>query len=139
MKVINYKRSMGSLFDCSIHGRIIITWNEFLLIKDLLRSMPIDSSYPWIKRLALEDIQTGISRSATNLAGNGNPMFNIRVTATEYIVNILPHTGTLKRGNYYFEIIDKKPIHYNTTCPKYKETVLPDDQGNCSLCGAQLL
>lgn len=28
--------------------------------------------------------------------------------------------------------------HNDTTCTKYNEPVLPDEQGNCSLCGAML-
>lgn len=27
--------------------------------------------------------------------------------------------------------------HNNITCTKYNEPVLPDEQGNCSLCGAK--
>ena len=36
--------------------------------------------------------------------------------------------------NNYFKL---EP-HNGTTCPKYNEPVLPDENGNCSLCGAEL-
>jgi hypothetical protein len=31
-----------------------------------------------------------------------------------------------------------KMTHNDTTCIKYDEPVLPDEEGNCSLCGARL-
>jgi len=30
-------------------------------------------------------------------------------------------------------------MHNDHVCPKYIQTVLPDEKGNCSLCGAELL
>jgi predicted GNAT family N-acyltransferase len=29
-------------------------------------------------------------------------------------------------------------MHNDTTCTKYSESVLPDENGNCSLCGAKI-
>src|SRR5438876_7486789 len=30
-------------------------------------------------------------------------------------------------------------MHTDRVCPKYNEPVLPDEKGNCSLCGAEIL
>jgi len=37
------------------------------------------------------------------------------------------------------ELKRTKATHDNVTCTKYNEPVLPDENGNCSLCGAALI
>lgn len=96
MKIINYSRGYIDQFDCSIHGRILISEQEFGVIKELIDNWEIndkDITHPWIADMARGDIE----RMMFN-------RFNIRTTMTEYVVRKMPHNGKLKRGNYYFEI-----------------------------------
>lgn len=99
MKIINYNYGYISAFDCSIHGKIVVSKKEWLeailfLKRGARRWLP---SYPWTVRVLREDILRGIKTKRGNL-------YNIRVTATEAVVGKFEHTGKYKGANYMFEV-----------------------------------
>ncbi|MBV6446390.1 MAG: hypothetical protein IFNCLDLE_02688 [Ignavibacteriaceae bacterium] len=136
MRIINYPQ-YTNLFDCVISGRILISLEENAKIYQLIMKMKAgrdyETYYPWIPKTALDDIELGMQRHAEGKTKN--LIYNIRVTATNYIVNNMPHTGKLKRANYYFEVVTQ---HGSRVCPVYNEPVLPNEDGNCSLCEAHI-
>ena len=54
MKIINYNYGYISFFECSIHGRIIVSESEWKQIVNFITKLEPDSSYPGYKILALE-------------------------------------------------------------------------------------
>ncbi len=92
MIIKNYYRGYYEQFECVIHGRIIVQGEpELDIIRQLLKKMPVDCSYPWIKLLAIERMAN-------------KRLFCLGVTATEYIANKLNLRG-YKNGNYMFDVV----------------------------------
>lgn len=94
MKIINYNYGYKPEFACSMHGRILVTPEENKQILDLLLAWKPSASYAHLKQLAL---------SAYKEQGR----YNVRVNATEYLAENMPHAGKLKRGNYYIEVRER--------------------------------
>lgn len=94
MKIINYNYGYSNFFDCSLHGKIIMTkreWEKALLFlfRGAKRWLP---SYPWVKNVLKSDIKRFIKTKMGNI-------FNIRVPATETIAEKYK-LKRYKRGNY---------------------------------------
>ena len=96
MKLINYDYGYINNFDCSIHGKIITTKEEWLRALKYLFHHKVKDYYLW-KDLLKEDITRAIHTKKGTL-------FNIRVTATEKIVDKFNVKG-YKRGNYMFMVV----------------------------------
>jgi hypothetical protein len=93
MKLINYNYGFNNTFNCSIHGKIKINYNEFKKIFEYLSNNNVKWGY---KYLFNEDILNAIPIK-------GGYLFNIRVNATGLVVNHFNILG-YKRGNYMFEV-----------------------------------
>lgn len=94
MKLINYNRGYSNFFDCSIHGRIIVTEKEWEEIKKYLRNPSVKYDHKFL----LED---DIKRE---LRYGNNRSVNLRVSATDRVVNRFS-ISNYKRGNYIFSIV----------------------------------
>ena len=93
MVVKNYNRGYFDKFDCVIHGRIVVFGApEMDIIKQLLNKMPIDSSYPYLKRNAIIKFN------------NADKLFHLGTTPTDFIAKSLNLKG-YKKGNYMFDIV----------------------------------
>jgi hypothetical protein len=93
MKLINYK--YGYLFDCSIHGKIVVSkrmWNK--IVKYLKRA----KFETWYKDVVMSDVANPIELEKSKL-------YNIRTTATEKVVNKFHIKGNYKRANYMFQVV----------------------------------
>jgi hypothetical protein len=103
MKITNYKRGYNNTFDCSIHGTIRMTreeWEEAsrYLINDADR---IRHNHRYFNSGRLkEDIERKI------ITKHGF-LINIRVDATAALVKHF-NLKNYKRGNYQIEVSDKK-------------------------------
>lgn len=95
MKLINYNYGYNNTFNCSIHGKIIVSHNEWQKILKYLfnPSVTKDNFY---RKILRDDIFREIQTKEGHL-------LNIRVTATEQIVKKFNLNG-YKRGNYTFFI-----------------------------------
>ena len=93
MKLINYNYGYNNTFNCSIHGKIIVSHKEWRDIIKYLFNPMVKHCYLW-KDLLKQDITRGIQTKKGHL-------INIRVTATELIVKRFNIKG-YKRGNYSF-------------------------------------
>ncbi len=83
MRLANYRR--GYLFDCSIHGSIYCTPEEWAAVKKLTAQVVFHES----------DFYRHI------MMGKGRRAYNIRVTATELVAEKYG-LKRYKRGNYLF-------------------------------------
>ncbi len=89
MRIINYY--YGYLFDCSIHGKIIVSPKEWQAITDYLRRARFEHKFT-----LKNDLERGIKTKDGRL-------YNVRVTATEKAVSKFKHSGAkFKRANYMF-------------------------------------
>lgn len=88
MKLINYNRGYSNFFDCSIHGRIVVSNEEWGKIKKYV------SRYLFDKDDAIRFISTKKGRA-----------YNIRTTATAKVINHFNILG-YKRGNYTFDVLN---------------------------------
>lgn len=99
MKLINYK--YGYHFDCSIHGKIVMTPTELEQAKKYLFNPAVkyhDIYYtPMMKRILRDDLERKLP-----LLKKGY-WINIRVWATEKIVKHF-QLPRYKRGNYVIEV-----------------------------------
>lgn len=100
MKIVNYNYGYFPIFNCSIHGKIVMTskeWKEAycFLLRGQKRWLP---SYPWVAKILKEDEKRSIPTR------KGSYLINIRVPATEALVERYKLHG-YKRGNYMLEII----------------------------------
>ena len=85
MRLANYKRGYSVFFDCSIHGSIYCTVEEWRAVKKLTAKV-VHSKNDFFRYTEL---------------GNGRKAYNIRVTATELVAETYGLTR-YKRGNYLF-------------------------------------
>ena len=91
MKIINYNYGYNNDFDCSIHGKIVMTKKEWEKAKSYLLKAVKDSFW---KNLLKEDI----SRTIETKEGK---LLNIRVPSTEKLVERFKTTGrNYKQGRY---------------------------------------
>lgn len=92
MKLVNYK--LGYMFDCSIHGSIKMSFDEFIKVKKYLLATKTDKFW---KSILVEDLQR------VQAVKNGF-MLNVRVDSTEKLVK---HFGlsNYKRGNYILKVV----------------------------------
>lgn len=101
MKIINYNYGYNNTFNCSIHGKIVVTEKEWQEILKYLKSAKVKKSflpsYPWTNSMLLEDIKRIIPIKRGELV-------NIRVPMTEKIVDKY-NLKKYKRGNYMFLIV----------------------------------
>lgn len=96
MYLINY--NYGYLFDCSIHGKIIVTSKEWQDIINFIRKNKKDIGF-WAEDIFERDIKRQIKTKKGCLV-------NIRTTLTEKVVKTFKTEGRkYKRNNYMFEII----------------------------------
>ena len=99
MKIINYNYGYIPTFSCSIHGKIVVSGREWEANKRYLRNGSLRKTpylYPDILRKDFERaVKSRISRYVN--------FYNIRVTATELVVNHW-NLRKYKRGNYMFEV-----------------------------------
>ena len=100
MKIINYNYGYNNFFNCSIHGKIIMTQKELdkavlFLLRGAKRWMP---SSPWIKEVLKKDLE----RKVQDKKGY---RINIRVPATEVLVEKFGLQDKYKRGNYMLQVI----------------------------------
>jgi hypothetical protein len=94
MKLINY--NYGYLFDCVIHGKIIVNKKEWQDILKFLARVKPHSSYPFYKTMLKDDAKRIIKTKQGDLV-------NIRVWATEKVVNKY-NLKNYKKVNYMFLI-----------------------------------
>lgn len=92
MRLVNYK--YGYLFDCSIHGKIVMTKGEWEKVKTYLMRATKDIFW---KGVLLQDF----TRSKDYKNGK---IYNVRVTATEKLVKKFG-LKRYKRGNYMIEVV----------------------------------
>jgi hypothetical protein len=96
MKLINYNYRYNNTFNCSVHGKIVMSpeeWNEALkYLKSTKVKKSFLPSYPWTNTNLLLDIDRKIKTKWGYL-------INIRVPMTEKLVNKYNLTNH-KRGNY---------------------------------------
>lgn len=96
MRIINCNLGYFEDFDCSIHGKIIATQEEWNKAIKYLFNNKVKHCYLH-KDILREDLERKIKTI------NGY-MVNIRVGATELIVNKFG-VDKYRKGNYIFEII----------------------------------
>jgi len=93
MKLINYNYGYNNTLNCSIHGRIVLNKEEFgKIVKYILN--PLVTKELFFRNLLKEDLNRLVFTDKGTL-------LNIRVTATEKVVNKFNIRG-YKRGNYAF-------------------------------------
>jgi len=96
MKLINYNYGYNNTFNCSIHGKIVMTPEEWQEALKYLKSAKVKKSflpsYPWTNYNLLEDINRTIKTKWGHL-------INIRVPMTEKLVAHY-NLDNYKRGNY---------------------------------------
>ena len=95
MKLINYK--YGYIFNCSIHGKIIVSQKEWQDVLKYLARVKSDISYPFYKDMVKEDAKNTITTI------KGNKLACLRVWATEKVAKKYD-LKKYKRGNYMFYI-----------------------------------
>lgn len=95
MKLINYDYGFSNTFNCSIHGKIIVSREEWDSITHYLKNPFVKYEH---KFLLKEDLLRAIK---TIYKGQLAWKFNIRVSATEKVVKFFNIEG-YKRGNYVF-------------------------------------
>lgn len=93
MKLINYNYGYYNIFNCSIHGKIIVTLQEWNAMKKYLFNPAVKHCY-----LYKDILKQDLNRFITTKQGK---IYNIRVTATKKIVNKFNITG-YKPNNYIF-------------------------------------
>ena len=111
MKIINYK--YGYLFDCSIHGKIQVSQDEWRQIRVLLFSKS-----KWCGHLGVKFARNMLaSDMVRSMQVKGAKWYNIRVSATEAVVKHFMLTK-YKKGNYVFEVKDEPcDLCYRGNCP----------------------
>ena len=98
MKIINYKYGYYDKFTCSIHGKILVSLDEWCeIVRYLLRSRLGIYGEDFNRRILKDDMNRRIENKKSFLV-------NIRVSATEKVVERFKLKG-YKRGNYMFEVI----------------------------------
>jgi hypothetical protein len=98
MKVANYKRGYIERFNCVIHGTIYLQGKaELYTLKNIIDTMPDDTSYPWIKKQAISELN--------KVKGNRREVFHLSTTPTEFVAKKL-RLKKYKQNNYQF-IIEK--------------------------------
>jgi hypothetical protein len=96
MKLINYYYGYNPIFECSIHGKIVMTAKEWKDAYNFLkRTKKIDS---YFKKVLTEDVERTIPTR------NGSYLLNVRVSATEVLVEKY-NLSNYKRGNYMIEVV----------------------------------
>ena len=102
MKLINYNYGYNNEFNCSIHGKIIVSKEEWDNIKRFLsrtRKWVYDRGYVWFyKRILKEDLKRFYKVKKGKL-------YNIRVDATSGVAKEF-ELDNYKRGNYTFLVKD---------------------------------
>lgn len=105
MKIINYNYGYNNTFNCSIHGRIIVTrWEWRRIVNYLFHSRVKIFDYDSDKSILKQDLERNIETKKGKL-------FNIRVTATELAVKKFGfgHDGRrYKTGNYAFLVLKER-------------------------------
>ena len=100
MKIINYNYGYNSAFNCSIHGKIIVSQEEWDgMIKYLFH--PKVKSYYLYKNILKQDLQRWINTKKGRL-------YNIRVSATEKLIEKFGPGKGYKTGNYMF-LVKRQP------------------------------
>ena len=99
MKLINYNRGYNSHFECSIHGTIEMTEDEFKEVKAYLYKS--DDYFHLSSGVLMRDMETKIITSKGFYV-------NIRVTATDLIARKY-NLSNYKKGNYQLFIKKNKP------------------------------
>jgi len=99
MRIINYDYGYNNTFNCSIHGKIIVTRQEWQIIIRYLFHPRVKSYYLY-KDVLKQDLERSI------LTPKGR-LFNIRVTATDLAVKKLGGIG-YKTGNYTFLVLHER-------------------------------
>jgi hypothetical protein len=97
MKLINYNYGYYNEFDCSIHGKIIVSPKEWAEVKKWLKrkAKAINTKYLW-----LDILQEDFARLIETKQGN---LCNIRTTATNLIAKKYG-LKKYKHANYMFLI-----------------------------------
>jgi hypothetical protein len=96
MKLINYNYGYNNTFNCSIHGKIVVTKNEWSkIVKYLLHNKVTIFNWDFEKRILKDDLQR--KKQLDNI----NTWYNLRVSATDLVVWKFNIKG-YKRGNYVF-------------------------------------
>lgn len=107
MKLINYKRGYNNTFDCSIHGTIKMTRDEFdSMVKYLYQNagtIKKEQEY-FSPELLKEDLARRVYEK-TKAGIVKSFLVNIRVSATQAVVNHFNIKG-YKRGNYQIQVED---------------------------------
>lgn len=93
MKLINYNYGYNNTFNCSIHGKIIVSPQEWEQIKKYLFNPAVKHCYLF-KDVLNQDMQRIIKVKDGFLC-------NIRTTATEFVVKRF-NIEKYKQGNYMF-------------------------------------
>lgn len=101
MKLINYRYGYSNFFDCSLHGKIIVTSTEWEKVKKFLlktQKWIDDSGYVgFYKKILREDLKR-IQKVKSGFR------CSIRVSATQGIAEQFG-LKKYKRGNYVFEVV----------------------------------
>lgn len=88
MRIVNYRRGYSDFFDCSIHGRIIVTNDEWGLIRKHIEKYAFDTD----DFIRFQSVR-------------GGRWYNIRTTATDKLVKYFS-LEKYRRGNYVIEVIN---------------------------------
>ena len=100
MRLINYKYGYNNTFNCSIHGKIILSTKEWSDVLKYFRSPQVKKSflpsYPWTNSILLEDTKRKIQTK-------DGYIINIRVPMTEKLATRYK-LNNYKRGNYMLNI-----------------------------------
>jgi len=92
MKITNYKLGYNTIFDCSVHGTITMTKEEFR------KALPI------IKKHCAKDFNTCITKNY--YIHKGIQYYNFGVTATSKLVDTYK-LSNYKPSNYQIKVICK--------------------------------
>jgi hypothetical protein len=93
MRLINYNYGYNNTFNCSIHGKIVVTQKEWERIEKYVLN-PSVTKESFFRNILKGDIKRIVYTDTGTL-------LNIRVNATQAVVNKFNIKG-YKRGNYTF-------------------------------------
>ena len=99
MKLINYNYGYNNIFNCSIHGKLVVNKREWKNILKYLFNPAVKHCYLYKDKLK-QDIKREIKTKAGSL-------INIRVIATEFAVKRF-NIKNYKCGNFMFLITKLK-------------------------------
>jgi hypothetical protein len=95
MKLINYKRGYNNTFDCSIHGTIKMSRDEY---DEMVMFLYKNENKVWNKDILYTDL-------ANRIHFKGGFLCNIRTTTTEMVAKHFGLTN-YKPNNYQIEVTD---------------------------------